>query len=243
MGEADVNGVVLTIIPPGSLHGRIRAEGAPAGNAQWSPANARVDLSVAADEPSFYVGGTSQVSPKQDGTFVFEDVSTGIYRLGASNGPDGAYLKSIRLNDQDVLNKDIDFSQGVSGELEVVFRYGAAELNGTVQLPQSASSGASGQPATVPIFNVFLVDDGGHQNAGNTDQNGAFTFKGLTPGQYHAYAFEQLDPSQLENPAVLKALEEKGTSIELKENDKKQLELPVISADDMQQILAKLGLQ
>ncbi len=233
VGETDVNGIVLNIIPPGSLHGRVRVEGAAPSASKWSATSANVSLigHIAVIHPP------GQISPKQDGTFLFEDVSAGAYSVQAAGGPEGAYLKSIRLNDQDVLNKEIDLSQGVSGDLEVVFRYGAAELDGTVQLPQEASS--------VPIFNIVLVadEDSRQQQSTMSDQNGAFTFKGLTPGQYHVYAFEQLNANQLENPAVLKAVEEKGTAVELKENDKKQLELSVISADDMQQILAKLGLQ
>ncbi len=242
VGEADIDGVVLTIIPPGSLHGRVRLEGSAPSASQWNPASARIELSAAGDGP--YIGRPPEVPPRQDGAFVFEDVSAGIYRVHASGGPEGAYLKSIRLNDQEVMNKDIDFSQGVSGELEVVFRYSAAEVNGTVQLPQSASSGPSGQPAAVPVFDVVLVsDEGNPRQSSDTDQNGNFTFKELSPGQYHVYAFEQLNAGQLENPAILKALEGKGTAVELKESDKKQLELPIISADDMQQILTELGLQ
>ncbi len=45
--------------------------------------------------------------------------------------PDGAYLKSVRFGQQEMLGKEIDLSQGASGELEITFRYGAAEVDGT----------------------------------------------------------------------------------------------------------------
>ncbi len=77
----------------------------------------------------------------------------------------------------------------------------------------------------------------------STNQNGTFSLQQLPPGQYRAYAFEEMNSGQLQNPEVLKQLESRGTEVEVKENDKKQIQLPLISADDLQQILAKLGIE
>ncbi len=74
------------------------------------------------------------------------------------------------------------------------------------------------------------------------DQNGAFVFKSVPPGSYRAYPVENATILTLNNPQVLEALSGKGTDVEVKENDKKQIQLKIISADDFHQILAKLGI-
>ena len=65
---------------------------------------------------------------------------------------------------------------------------------------------------------------------------------GVPPGHYRAYALEEMNYNEVQNPEVLKQLEQKGTDVEVKENDKKQIQLPLISADDFQQLLARAGL-
>ncbi len=87
-----------------------------------------------------------------------------------------------------------------------------------------------------------LHEDGSGMHFGNSGSGGSFTVKQVPPGHYRAYAFEKPDYQQMQNPDVLKQLESKGTDVELKENDKKQIQLPLITADDMQQIYLKLGL-
>jgi hypothetical protein len=44
------------------------------------------------------------------------------------------------------------------------------------------------------------------------------------------------------NPEFLKALQPKTTDVQLKENDKLQIQLPLISAEDLRQIAAQAGL-
>jgi hypothetical protein len=78
---------------------------------------------------------------------------------------------------------------------------------------------------------------------GNSGTGGSFTVKQVPPGRYRAYAFEKMDFQQLQNPEVVRQLASKGTDVELKENDKKQIQLPLITTDDMQQIYSRLGIE
>ena len=47
----------------------------------------------------------------------------------------------------------------------------------------------------------------------------------------------------MDNPDFLKQLEPKGVEVEVKENDKKQVQLTLIPAADVQQILVQLGIE
>ena len=249
VGSTDLNDVVLNVLPARSVRGRVQIEGTPPAGA--SPVNwsrVRVFLTLA-DQGPYFMGSDDSV--KADGTFVMESVSPGKYNVQVNNGPDGAYLKSVRFGQQEMLGKELDLSQGAAGELDVVFRYGAAEVDGVAQPAQAAggsSDSSAPAPASPPAASIVLIpetlrSDGSGMYFGNTNQNGAFSIKDVPPGNYRAYAFEHINMGQLENPDVLKQLESKGTDIEVKENDKKQIQLSIISADDVQQIFTRLGIE
>ncbi len=238
VGAADLNDVVLNIVPPGSLHGAVQVEGTPAGGV--SAANvAGIRVWLMPEEQGGPFAGSGQAVVGDNGTFQIEDVMPGRYYLQVSGNTGGAYLKAVRLGQQDVLGQELDFSQGVSGELEIIFRYGAAEVDGTVQLPQNQN--ADTESARVVLIPDTLNPDGSGIESSSLNQNGEFSVKQLRPGHYRAYAFEKIDSNVLQNPDVVKLLSASGTDVDLNENDRKQIQLPLISADDTKQLLARAG--
>jgi len=99
----------------------------------------------------------------------------------------------------------------------------------------------------VPAISIVLVPDvlnadGSGMYYGNANQVDSFTIKNITPGHYRAYALENVNTNELQDPDVLKQLESKATEVEIKENDRKQIQLPLISSADLQQIFARLGI-
>lgn len=247
VGQGDVNDVVLAISPPGSLRGTIRLEGTPqAGTAAVNLGNVHASLISADAGPT--IGPLPEGHSNADGIFTLDNVLPGKYYVQAG-APAGTYLKSVRFGQQEILGKELDLSQSAAGDLEILFRYGAAEVDGTLQPAEnSAAAGVGGSTAqaTAAASIVLIPDvlnaDGSGMHFGSTNQNGAFTLKNIPPGHYRAYAFEDIHADQLENPDVLKQLESRGTEVEVKENDRKQIELPLISSEDVQQIFAQLGI-
>lgn len=249
VSQGDVNDVQLEIVPPGVLRGQVTLEGSPqAGSAAANLKNIRIFLASA--DMSRMIFSNNNTTPKDDGSFTMEDVAPGKYYLNA-NAPAGTYLKSVRFGGQEVLGKDLDLTQG-AGQITLVFSYGVAEVDGTVQFPENPAPGgdasSSAQPAATPDAEIVLVpdtlnDDGSGMRMGNSATGGSFSVKQVPPGHYRAYAFERLDYGQLQNPDVLKQLEDKGVEVELKENDRKQIQLPLITEENMQQIYSKLGIE
>jgi hypothetical protein len=86
------------------------------------------------------------------------------------------------------------------------------------------------------LIPAVLNADGSGLIFGVVDQAGAFNMKSLPPGRYLAYALEQVDNNQLQNPDVLKQLASRGVEVELKEKDNKQIQLTPIPADDLKRI-------
>jgi hypothetical protein len=77
----------------------------------------------------------------------------------------------------------------------------------------------------VVLISEDLTPKGGTVHTAVTNQNGAFTVTGVEPGIYYAAAYETDEYQTLADPAVLKLLADKGTKVELKENDRRRLQL------------------
>src|SRR5581483_363952 len=105
LGQADVNDVNLSIVPPGSLHGTIVIEGTPqAGAATATVASSHVSLSpVDMGMPGRFLTGR----PNNGGTFTIDDVPAGQYYVSV-HAPSGTYLKSVRFGQQDITGNDLD---------------------------------------------------------------------------------------------------------------------------------------
>ncbi len=243
VGAADVNDLLVTMVPPGTITGQVRLEGtAPAGSPAVNLQSSHVGLTPAEPTQMFFGGGRNQVNA--DGTFTIQNISPGKYFVSV-NPPPGTYTKAVLYGQADANGKELDLSQGASGELQIVFRYGTAEVDGTVQTTAATGSDPSASiPSAIAIYLIPepVNADGSGIRFGSTTTGGGFTIKNVPPGRYRAYAFEQANYGAMQSPDVLKEIESRGVEVDAKENDKKQIQLPLISADDFQQILTKLGM-
>jgi hypothetical protein len=220
----DINDLVLAPSPMASLRGRLSVEGDGPAKPELHP-----QMFLNSDQ------GGSPAKFADDGTFSIENIGPGKYYPQISGVPDGTYLQSVRLGQQEMLGKELDFTNAVSGELDIIFRYGVAQLTGTIQMPQDANK-PSASDFTVVLISAVLSADGSGLIFGVVDQAGTFNMKSLPPGSYLAYALEQVDNNQLQNPDVLKQLASRGVEVELKEKDNKQIQLTPVPADDLKRI-------
>jgi len=233
VGSSDVNNVTLNIVPTFSLHGQIVVEGTPDASAnQKGLAGMHVILMNDSDGQAFR--GNANAQSTSDGTLEFLNVAPGKVRFRTLNPPAGSYVKSIRLGGQDVVGKVVDLSQGSAGDVQVVLRYGAAALSGTVRA-QDAKPAAAASVVVIP--DQMPTDLLGFHSA-KADQNGIFKIKGLAPGHYRALALQVDEGTNLGDPDLLKNLVDKAADFEVKENDIRQLNLTLVPADDLQKAIA-----
>ena len=241
VGASDVNGVELAMSVSGSLHGRVKIEGAPStGVPQVDLAHLHLYLLPV---EQIMMGAPPPAKFEPDGTFSIENVLPEKYTIG-TNPPQGTYLASVVYGSSDILGKALDLSGGVGGEINVTFRYGAAEVDGSIK----QAPGADTASRTPPSGQVLLVPevmnaDGSGSHFGSTDTSGSFTLKQVPPGRYKAYALEELNFGEVQNPEFRKALESKATDVQVKENDKLQIQLPLISSEELRQLLMSAGVQ
>jgi hypothetical protein len=184
----------------------------------------------------------------ENGDFTLADLSPGKYDLLISVPGARAYQSSVLFNGREIDGRELDLSQG-GGQVNVVLKYGPATVRGIVSGLQTASARneTSSTENTAPRdVTVAFIGDTAPEDLYSIrtiamDFNGRFGMSNIVPGHYRAYAVEGLDPTRLQNPEFLQALQAKATDVELREYDSKQLQVPLIKAEDMQAIYARSG--
>jgi hypothetical protein len=128
-------------------------------------------------------------SPRRqsDGSFVIEEIYSGEYRFYLTPLPSGSYLKSARIDGQDIVDAPILVRSGEQlGDLIFAVSLKAGIVTGVVQ---DATGNA------VPNAMVILQPDPRHADidvhecSRTTDQKGEFTCDNLAPGKYKVAAW------------------------------------------------------
>jgi hypothetical protein len=83
---------------------------------------------------------------------------------------------------------------------------------------------------------LTLIPGGGHQfparyKTSDTDQNGHFIIKGVAPGEYKIYAWEDIEDGAFEDPDFMKPHESDGQTVSVKEHAHETVQLKVIPAE------------
>jgi hypothetical protein len=169
-------------------------------------------------------GVAPQGEVKADGSFVIPGVVPGIWDIDVQPIPQGGYLKSMFLGQQDVLTDDMVIASDTTDRLNIVVSTRGGILEGDVK----TESGEAAGPA-----NVLAAPDGKYSHVlsfygvANADEKGHFRLKGLTPGLYKLYAFEALEYCAWCNPDFLKPFASQGEPVQITEgvNPSKEVRL------------------
>jgi hypothetical protein len=229
VGASDVNGISLAVIPLVALSGHVSMDGV----SNSGVAAMRVSLI-----PRGFgtVGGFQSVSVQSDGAFTVQNLAPGEYTIQVLGTPAGAYVKSIQYNRQDVLSTGLDLTQGGGGAIDIVLRTGSGEVDGSLpdsdQLPRDTMMILV--PETPPA-------DGSGVLLANLQTTGVFASRNVPPGRYYAFAAQGWSPLW-QNPDFLRQIQNQGTSVDVPENGRVQVQLSLITYDQMQAAALPLGL-
>ena len=78
---------------------------------------------------------------------------------------------------------------------------------------------------------VLLVPESSRRNqfwlfrTATTDQNGAFSIKGIVPGSYTVHAFREIEDGSWYSPELLKSIDGKGASVKLTEGSAETVQI------------------
>jgi hypothetical protein len=223
VGNADVEGINLTIAPGFAVSGHVTWDGKPSlERDELTVYVSAVDLLMSFVSPAKITGGD---------LFVLRDVSEATYRLDVYGQSNDCYLKAVRYGTRDGLDDGFTVIRGTQASLEVTISSHGASVQGTIT-----------DTDKVPAAGlwVVLVPDEAHRGQSRlykhatTDQFGHFDLRGIAPGDYKLFSWEEVEDGAWEDPDFLKPFEEKGERVSLQEGDVKTVDIVAIKTKSSQ---------
>ncbi len=177
---------------------------------------------------------TESVSARinSDGSFEIEGIGQEVYDVEVGGLPNNFYLKSIRLGDEEVRNNTIDLSQmePTPASLGITLDPNGGQIEGVVREENDQLA-----KATVVTLSPKLeqFSDPHLFRETTTDGNGHFVIRGIAPGEYNLFAWDQIETGAYRDPAFLKPYLDRGTVLTLRPNEQRTVELhTVLSVDE-----------
>jgi protocatechuate 3,4-dioxygenase beta subunit len=225
VNNADVEGVQLVVSKNSAVPGHVRWEGRPSLK----------------DEDELYVlgrsenlgafGGTS-ARVEADGSFLWTEIPDGTSRVTMAGLGKDAYLKAVEYDGTNVLDQGFAPHPGSNAAMEVTLSSRSAHLQGAVV-------DADGLPA-VGIWVVLVPDTRRDRHdlykTAHTDQHGQFKIDGITPGDYLALSWDEVEDGAWEDPDFIKPFEPKAEKISVQEGDTKTANLISIKTGTQDQV-------
>ncbi len=227
--KSDVKGLIVPVPNRLELKGAVHSL-----NANGDPLSGLMVFALDLGSPLMSHPYVEEVEP--DGTFKIENVWPGTYVLSISG--EGEYVKSIQYGGQEVLGAPVVLT-GSAAQVEILVSTGAGRVGGSVHSSDSDAN-ISGLQVALASESPRL-DRAGLQLA-KTDQDGHFSFTNVPPGKYYAFATAEVDPGLLENRDLIAQLQQDGLEIEVPENGDLQIDVPLLSPDDVQRAIAAIRL-
>ena len=218
--DSNLDDVVLQLLPPVSLSGRLVLED---GGALLP--DLRIELKNPEGSVSqFFLPDWLNAPVSADGSFLIPQIISGTYNVAVSDA--AYYVKQAQYAGADVASSPLKFSGDRSSALQVVISPNVAQLSGTI-------TDALLQPSSGT--QVALVPDQRRDNrelfyAATTDARGRYTLTNIRPGDYKLYAWEAIAYGQWFDPNVVKKYETNAQPVRLLESDRKTLDAVQIPA-------------
>jgi hypothetical protein len=216
VGGADVDGVDLAFEPGVTITGHLRWEDKAAAP------NVPLQVSLEQDDQLFGMHPTSEVRP--DGSFELKDVSADTYWVNVSGPAPDAYLKSAQYGSSDALG-NFRVSSSSGDTLELIGSARGAHIQGVVM---------NSDPVPVTGVWVTLIPEDSNRNQKRLYQsvrsgaNGKFEFRGVAPGNYSLFSWDNVEEHEWDDPEFLKPFRSKAFSVRVAEGDSKTADLAVI---------------
>ena len=216
VGAQNLSGFVLSFLPGSTVSGHLLFRGS-----QPRPDLAKIRLTLT---PLPAISGAAAsvppVSPRDDGTFAFEHVPPGKYRLSAA--PSGAWAAlSATVDGRDTLDTPLEVLPNVNPALTVTFTDQPTELSGTVL-------DNLGRPA--PEYSVVVFSaDWSHGTVSprrmsgliKVASDGRYRVAGLPAGDYVLCVVTNIEPALLTDVTFLDQITSSGVRVTLAEGEKK----------------------
>jgi protocatechuate 3,4-dioxygenase beta subunit len=220
----NIDNLVLTVGPGMSIPGRVRVEGGELSATDLP----RIGISLqstsgVASLLTLIQGGPVRLAP--DGTFSLPRITAGDYKLSVTGTGPTLYLKEARLGQNDALGV-VSISEPFNGSLDIVLRPNPGQITGSITDATQKPAGGV-QAVLIPDRSRDRQD---LYRTVNSDPEGRFTFRGITPGDYRIFAWEDIEPFSYFDPAVLSQYEAAGKPVRVQEGSAETADVKLIPA-------------
>src|SRR5438270_7938771 len=209
--------VTIALAPAFEIAGNVEVEGMPRG----SMPNLTVRLASA---EALALGPQPWSKVASDGSIHVAGVTPGLWKLAIDSLPEGLWIKSATFADNEVLAGEFNVSENSRGQLRIVLAGNGARISGTVT--------ADGQPCRATVVLVPAAPElrGSHQlyRVTNTSDRGLFALKGVRPGAYKLFAFQEIEPFEWFDSEQLRAVEALGEMVIAGEGESVQRDVVAI---------------
>jgi hypothetical protein len=140
------------------------------------------------------------------------------------------YVKSVRVGNTDVLDTGVNFVTGAEAlNMEVVLGVNAGAVEGRVlnDKNQPVVDAVVGLLPAAASARGFRTD---MYKTTSTDASGKFEVRGLPPGDYKVFSWEDVDKSAIIDQDFIRLYESQGKTLHVGEGEKPSLDLTVIPA-------------
>ena len=216
--DQNISGVVLQFERGVTVTGRIVPPvGVPPSDAARVRLGATPVDSYASLVPTRVVATTGR-----DGTFVFDGVGPGRWRVTGASLPAGWSLRSAVLSGRDTLDVPFEVHLGhpIAG-LTVTMTDQPTELTGTVV-------DKAGQPTSEYSMLAFSAERTHWttaprrvSGAARLSSDGRYRISGLPPGEYYLAVITDFIPGQLDDPSFLESLIPRAVKVVMGEGERK----------------------
>jgi Carboxypeptidase regulatory-like domain len=177
-GDSDLDGVVVQFVPGASVTGAVQLEASPNSTAA-PPVFTAISVALVPQD-RINSGPLPAAWDVSHGSFTFSGVEPGTYSLKVAP-PAPWYVKSIRLNNEELRGKEFDIS-GAAGAIEITLSNAGGRIEGSL-------ADRDGKPVDGTIF--LFGPEPALPAIAETTNGGQFTFRDLAPGEYRVCAFDE----------------------------------------------------
>jgi hypothetical protein len=222
VGAADLDGLTISVLPATLVTGHVSVD----GESQADFSNTRIELRAYPDPEAWWSPGAGTVL--KNGTTRIAGVIPGRYKVIVPDTPDGFYLKAVRLGGRDLPGQVLDVTAGGPAQIEVLLSPKPASVTGTVSLADSDEPAVQATVVLIPQEKERRNDPLAFLRS-MTDESGKFTIRNIVPGEYKAFAWEDVEYGIYMDPDFIRPIDGKGVAVTLPESARISVKLIAIA--------------
>jgi hypothetical protein len=217
VGNADVEGIAMTVVPGMNISGHVVWEGQPALD--------KDELQIMPKPVDVPFGVRGQARVARDNSFTLKGLGEGTYRAEVMGMSKDCYIKDMYYGESSVIKDGFTVTRGEAGALGIVISSRGARVQGTVMdsdgLPLAGVS-------IVLVPELAQRENYQKYQSQSTDQYGNFDLRGIAPGDYKLFSWVEVEQDAWQDPEFLKQFEDKGQRITLQDGDHNTVKVTAI---------------